>query len=342
MLVLIGTTGHFLAAYWGSQGPTAPSRPIEPPSQPGWPAWRSRPSTAPPCLGAWAARSPRALPQPPTTRPARSWATGEAGAPSSLGTSTSPTRSHGLPLHRRAGRGQPRANLVPPAGGLGRQRAGRERRGRSTSPRSAHVARLLVEGRHLRGFGALVAPLGVLRRPRPGRRLEELQLARPPRRPPPPGARGPGRRRQERRPQRRGRRGRPEGVGWRRPTRRRSGRGTGARVQRISPLAHRVPQGRPGWVTVGTTYQDGWFLRGKAAVPTAEGTVMSPAGRPAPWCASGLGASPSSAVASRRGPSSWWRRPSPGTAGRRGRRSRGFRPALSPQASGPPGLFLPR
>ena len=73
------TAGHFLAAYRGSQGPTAPSRPIEPPSQPGWPAWRPRPSTAPPCLGAWAARSPRALPQPATTRPARSWATGEAG-----------------------------------------------------------------------------------------------------------------------------------------------------------------------------------------------------------------------------------------------------------------------
>jgi hypothetical protein len=31
----------------------------------------------------------------------------------------------------------------------------------STSPRSAYVARLLAEGRHLRGFGALVAPLGV-------------------------------------------------------------------------------------------------------------------------------------------------------------------------------------
>ena len=31
----------------------------------------------------------------------------------------------------------------------------------STSPRSAYVARLLAEGHHLRGFGALVAPLGV-------------------------------------------------------------------------------------------------------------------------------------------------------------------------------------
>ena len=31
----------------------------------------------------------------------------------------------------------------------------------STSPRSAYMARLLAEGCHLRGFGALVAPLGV-------------------------------------------------------------------------------------------------------------------------------------------------------------------------------------
>ena len=46
----------------------------------------------------------------------------------------------------------------------------------STSPRSAYVARLLAEGRHLRGFGALVAPLGIVRGARHGRRLEDLQV----------------------------------------------------------------------------------------------------------------------------------------------------------------------
>jgi hypothetical protein len=47
-------------------------------------------------------------------------------------------------------------------------------------------------------------------------------------------------------------------------------------VQEISPVAYRVPPGRPGWVTVDTTYQEGWYLGGKAAVPTAEGTMMFP------------------------------------------------------------------
>ena len=70
---------------------------------------------------------------------------------------------HGLPLHRRAGRGQPRANLAPPPGDLGRQRAGRQRRDpvRCVFPRSAYIGRLLVAGPHLLSFGALVAPLGV-------------------------------------------------------------------------------------------------------------------------------------------------------------------------------------
>jgi hypothetical protein len=73
------------------------------------------------------------------------------------------------------------------------------------------------------------------------------------------------------------------------------GEGRGARVQEISPVAYRVPPGRPGWVTVDTTYQEGWYLDGKPAVATAEGTMMFPAGaaggvvRFRPWGLAKLG-----------------------------------------------------
>ena len=66
-------------------------------------------------------------------------------------------------------------------------------------------------------------------------------------------------------------------------------------MHQICPVAYRVPPGRPGWVTVGTTYQEGWYLGGKAAVPTAEGTMMFPVGaaggvvRFGPWDLAKLG-----------------------------------------------------
>ena len=66
-------------------------------------------------------------------------------------------------------------------------------------------------------------------------------------------------------------------------------------MQEISPVAYRVPPGRPGWVTVGTTFQEGWYLDGEAAVPTAEGTMMFPVGaaggvvRFRPWGLAKLG-----------------------------------------------------
>ena len=45
-------------------------------------------------------------------------------------------------------------------------------------------------------------------------------------------------------------------------------------VQQLSPVAYRISSGRPGWVTVDTTYQRGWSLNGRAATSTAEGTVL--------------------------------------------------------------------
>jgi hypothetical protein len=45
-------------------------------------------------------------------------------------------------------------------------------------------------------------------------------------------------------------------------------------VHQISPVAYRVPAGAPGWVTIDATYQQGWTLNGRAAKPTAEGTVL--------------------------------------------------------------------
>jgi hypothetical protein len=181
----------------------------------------------------------------------------------------------------------------------------------STSPRSAYIGRLLAAGPHLEGFGALVAPLGVryvvlakavdwksyswlghqrdlrlvydspsleawanlaysgigqrVARPETFQSFQEL-LARAGASPA--GAQavagGPG--------------GRLGGL-----------------VQEISPVAYRVPPGRPGWVTVDTNYQEGWYLDGKPAVPTAEGTMMFPAGaaggvvRFRPWGLAKLG-----------------------------------------------------
>jgi hypothetical protein len=45
-------------------------------------------------------------------------------------------------------------------------------------------------------------------------------------------------------------------------------------VQQISPVAYRVPAGRPGWVAIDTTYQPGWSLDGRSAIESAEGTVL--------------------------------------------------------------------
>ena len=48
-------------------------------------------------------------------------------------------------------------------------------------------------------------------------------------------------------------------------------------------------------MTVGATYQEGWYLGGKVAVPTAEGTMMLPVGaaggvvRFRPWGLAKLG-----------------------------------------------------
>jgi hypothetical protein len=47
-----------------------------------------------------------------------------------------------------------------------------------------------------------------------------------------------------------------------------------ASVRQLSPVAYRIPSGRPGWVTVDTPYQRGWFLNGHAAKASAEGTVL--------------------------------------------------------------------
>jgi hypothetical protein len=45
-------------------------------------------------------------------------------------------------------------------------------------------------------------------------------------------------------------------------------------VRQLSPVAYRISSGAPGWVTVDTTYERGWSLNGKAATATAEGTVL--------------------------------------------------------------------
>jgi hypothetical protein len=49
---------------------------------------------------------------------------------------------------------------------------------------------------------------------------------------------------------------------------------TRASVRQLSPVAYRIPSGRPGWVTVDAPYQRGWFFNGHAAKATAEGTIL--------------------------------------------------------------------
>ena len=180
----------------------------------------------------------------------------------------------------------------------------------STSPRSAYVARLLAEGPQLGDFGALVAPLGVkyvvlakavdwkrygwlghqgdLRLVYDSSSLEAWanlayagiggRVARPLRlgsfqglvaRAADGGAGGLNAGAVVVGPQAPAGRGRPAGG---------AGVARAGLVRQISPVAYRVPPGRPGWVTVDTTYQEGWYLRGQAAVPTAEGTMMFPVG----------------------------------------------------------------
>ena len=197
----------------------------------------------------------------------------------------------------------------------------------STSPRSAYLARLLAEGRHLRGFGALVAPLGVkyvvlakavdwetyswlghqkdLRLVHDSTSLEawanlayggvDRRVAHPETVPSSQelvaragagGSGGPNAGAVVVRPRASAGSGKPAGE---------PGARRGALVHQISPVAYRVPPGGPGWVTVDATYQEGWYLGGKAAVPTAEGTMMFPVGaaggvvRFGPWGLAKLG-----------------------------------------------------
>jgi hypothetical protein len=51
-----------------------------------------------------------------------------------------------------------------------------------------------------------------------------------------------------------------------------------ATVPRISPVAYRIPPGKPGRVTVAIPYQSGWSLNGSPARPTGEGVVSVWAG----------------------------------------------------------------
>lgn len=56
------------------------------------------------------------------------------------------------------------------------------------------------------------------------------------------------------------------------------GRRGGSAVQRLSPVAYRIPPGRPGWITVAVGYQPGWTLDGHPARATTEGLVSVWAG----------------------------------------------------------------
>ena len=51
-----------------------------------------------------------------------------------------------------------------------------------------------------------------------------------------------------------------------------------AAVSRLSPVAYRIPPGKPGRVTVAIPYQPGWSLNGSPARPTGEGVVSVWAG----------------------------------------------------------------
>jgi hypothetical protein len=47
-----------------------------------------------------------------------------------------------------------------------------------------------------------------------------------------------------------------------------------ASIQELSPVAYRIPAGRSGWVSVDAPYQRGWSLDGRAAIESAEGTLL--------------------------------------------------------------------
>jgi hypothetical protein len=49
---------------------------------------------------------------------------------------------------------------------------------------------------------------------------------------------------------------------------------TSRAVQQLSPVAYRIASGRPGWIGVDAPYQDGWSLDGRAAIESAEGTLL--------------------------------------------------------------------
>lgn len=65
-------------------------------------------------------------------------------------------------------------------------------------------------------------------------------------------------------------------VVWRNAAYRGAGQRTGTRapVRQVSPVAYRIPPGRPGTVTVDAAYQPGWELHGHPARPTAQGTLQ--------------------------------------------------------------------
>lgn len=55
------------------------------------------------------------------------------------------------------------------------------------------------------------------------------------------------------------------------------GAGAGApsrRVTELSPLAYLISPGRAGWVEVAAAYQRGWSINGRAAIATAQGTLL--------------------------------------------------------------------
>jgi len=56
------------------------------------------------------------------------------------------------------------------------------------------------------------------------------------------------------------------------------GKRGGGVVSRLSPVAYRVPMGKPGQVTVAIPYQPGWSMDGAAAHPTDDGVISVWAG----------------------------------------------------------------
>ena len=132
----------------------------------------------------------------------------------------------------------------------------------STSPRSAYLQDLFARGPAVTDFGALVAPLGVeyvvLARTVDWRSYgwlaaqRDLRLVL-----------------------------RTGGLDvWRNLAYAGAGHRTGSAtpVQRVSPVAYRVPPGAPGTVTIDATYQQGWTFDGRPGQPTPQGTVRFTAG----------------------------------------------------------------